>query len=513
MKPVMRTAVPAAALTFFMTGSTAYADVTASDVWADWTNYMAGFGYQVTGDESRSGDTLTVSDITMSMQVQDGEGSTASMQTNLGQFEFIENGDGTVSMVLPEVMPITMAFNDETDTTVTVKMEYRATGLEMTVSGDPEAMTYDYKADEMGFALVDIDAPDEDVDIEAMEMKIAEVQGSADVTTEAELRSTKSDMTGGPVTYTVDFTDQDSGEQMQVLGEYTDFSYTGSGTKPLGSGDPMDFAAMLDAGFDVNGRFEHGGGTTEFSAIEDAETVSSGTSETASGSIEFAMSDERFRYSGNASGTKIAVSGEEIPFPVEIAMENSSFGLSLPVSSSDEPQDFAFSMTFGDFTISDQIWSMFDPAGTLPRDPATVAVDLAGKAKLLVDMMDPDQMAEVDEGDKMFGELNALTINDVTIRAAGAELTGEGDFTFDNSDMQSFGGMPAPEGEIDLKLVGGNGLLDKLVEMGIVPEEQATGARMMMGLFAVPAEDEDTLTSKIVINEEGHVLANGQRLQ
>jgi hypothetical protein len=55
--------------------------------------------------------------------------------------------------------------------------------------------------------------------------------------------------------------------------------------------------------------------------------------------------------------------------------------------------------------------------------------------------------------------------------------------------------------------------LDKLVLMGLLPEEQAMGARMMMGLFAVPGGAEDTLTSKIEINDEGHVLANGQRIQ
>jgi hypothetical protein len=38
------------------------------------------------------------------------------------------------------------------------------------------------------------------------------------------------------------------------------------------------------------------------------------------------------------------------------------------------------------------------------------------------------------------------------------------------------------------------------------------GARMMMGLFAVPAGD-DVLTSVIEVNEQGHVLANGQRLK
>ena len=90
-------------------------------------------------------------------------------------------------------------------------------------------------------------------------------------------------------------------------------------------------------------------------------------------------------------------------------------------------------------------------------------------------------------------------------------MTGMGDFVFDNT--QEFNGMPKPTGAVDLKLVGGNGLLDKLVLMGLLPEEQAMGARMMMGLFTVPVDAEDTLTSKIEINDEGHVLANGQRIQ
>ena len=73
--------------------------------------------------------------------------------------------------------------------------------------------------------------------------------------------------------------------------------------------------------------------------------------------------------------------------------------------------------------------------------------------------------------------------------------------------------MPRPKGGVDLTLVGGNGLLDKLVGMGLLPEEQAMGARMMMGLFAVPGEGEDTLNSRIEVNDEGHVLANGQRIR
>ena len=89
-----------------------------------------------------------------------------------------------------------------------------------------------------------------------------------------------------------------------------------------------------------------------------------------------------------------------------------------------------------------------------------------------------------------------------------SELTGDGDFTF-NNEM----GIPVPAGVMNMMLTGGNGLLDTLVAMGLVPEEQAMGARMMMGLFARPGDGEDTLVSTIEVNEDGSVLANGQRIK
>ena len=132
---------------------------------------------------------------------------------------------------------------------------------------------------------------------------------------------------------------------------------------------------------------------------------------------------------------------------------------------------------------------------------------------MLFDFLNPDQAAALQSSGAAPGELIALTLNNLVVDAVGARLTGTGDFTFDNSDLVSFGGIPRPTGAIDLKLVGGNGLLDKLVAVGVLPQQQAMGARMMMGLFAVAGPEEDTLNSKIEINEAGHILANGQRVQ
>ncbi|MFC3119058.1 DUF2125 domain-containing protein [Jhaorihella thermophila] len=111
------------------------------------------------------------------------------------------------------------------------------------------------------------------------------------------------------------------------------------------------------------------------------------------------------------------------------------------------------------------------------------------------------------------GELHALTINDLRLSAAGAAVTGKGDFTFDNSDLQSFGGVPRPEGTVKLQIIGANGLIDRLIQMGLVSEDEAMGFRMMLGMLAVPGDGPDTLNSTIEVNEQGQVLANGQRIK
>jgi hypothetical protein len=72
--------------------------------------------------------------------------------------------------------------------------------------------------------------------------------------------------------------------------------------------------------------------------------------------------------------------------------------------------------------------------------------------------------------------------------------------------------MPRPQGSLDLQAKGVNGLLDKLQAMGLVPEDQMMGARMMLGMFATVVGD-DELTSKLEVNEAGGVLVNGQQIR
>ena len=98
------------------------------------------------------------------------------------------------------------------------------------------------------------------------------------------------------------------------------------------------------------------------------------------------------------------------------------------------------------------------------------------------------------------------------VTAVGASLTGKGAFDVDTMALMMSQGMSGAEGALDLSLTGANGLMDKLVAMGLVPQDQVMGVRMMMGMFAVPAGD-DAFTSKIEVKKDGQILANGQRIK
>ncbi len=496
-----------AALSIFMTGSAAVAEVSPQQVWDDWKSYMAGFGYVVDANESTSGGKLTVSDIEMSMQIPDQDGS---ISMKMGQMTFSDNGDGTVAVSIPQIMPMVMSIDAPDGEDVDIAMEYASTGFAMNVSGSPDSMTYNYSAAELALLLKELVVEGAPVDFGKASMSMANVTGTAALSG-SDLRTYNQRFSTGEVVYSVDFTDPKAGGRFVANGTFANMAFDGKGSFPAQM-DPTNMAAMMAAGFGVDGGFSYESGATTFSVEEDGKTVQ-GTSSSEHGDLKVAMDGDRLQYSGSARNMQMQMMGGEIPFPIEMAMAESAFNLLIPVSKSDNDQDFALGITLGDFTISDMIWGIFDPMGQLPRDPATIAIDLSGKVELFFDLMDPEQMASVENSDEAPGELKALDLNALTLRAAGAELTGGGGFTFDNSDMMTFQGMPAPTGAIDLKLEGGNGLLDKLIAMGIMPEDQAMGMRMMMGLFAVPGDGDDTLTSKIEVTGDGKVLANGQRLK
>lgn len=494
----------ATALACIFTASTVQADVTGQEVWDDWKSYMEDFGYTISGDESRSGDTLTVSGLTMSMKIPQDEGTVAMTMPELS---FTDQGDGTVLVGMPEQSRLQIDAQSPEGDSVNITVGIDMTGMSTVVSGDPNDLTYSYTAASLTveleeFAVEGEDAPDDLQFVMSMDNLIG--QSSMKI---GDAREVEQNMSTSGVTYELRVVDTSENANVVMTGSVDGLHFEGGGTVPMGV-DMEDPTALFDAGFAMDGSFRQDGSAFQMTAVEDDQPIN--IEMTAGGSeVDVAFSGDGIEYVGDGSDIAINLAGGDIPFPVAFTLEEMGYEFAMPLAASEDEQDFALGLTFGGLSVPEMLWNIFDPSAILPRDPATVSFTLDGKTRIFTDLMDPS----IEDSEEFPGELTALTLSDFVVEVAGAELTGEGDFTFDNSDLESFDGMPRPLGAAEFRLLGGNGLLDKLIQMGFVGEDDAMGARMMMGLFATPGPAEDELNSRIEVNEQGHVLANGQRIK
>lgn len=496
----------AAVLIFSAQG--AFADVSAQDVWSDWKAYMTGTGYSVTGTETQSGDTLTVRDFSMTMPIPE-EDATGSL--TMPEIKFVENGDGTVNVMLPKEFP--MSFVGEGDgEKVMVELLYSHDGAPMVVSGDSSAMAYDYASSQITLTLGKLDVEGEDIPADVLNMSVV----MTDVASKTNMqisgqRSYDQAMSMADLSYDMAFKDPESDDSGTMKGTLQNLTGEAKSIIPTGLDSPAMMPALIAAGFAVDGSFAYTGGNSAISVSGsdsfDMQTSSEG------GNIGVDLSKDGLAYDVSQRGISLNISGSEIPFPLALTMAETGFKLLMPISQSNEEQDFGLGITLRDFAVPDMLWGMVDPTGTLPHDPATIVLDLAGKGKLLFDMFDPEAIEALEGGEQEPGELNAVSIKELLVSAAGAKLTGTGDFTFNNEDLATFDGMPAPDGVANIKLEGANGLIDSLITMGLLSDSDAMGARMMMGMFGVPGEGEDTLTSEIKVSEDGKIHANGQRIK
>src|SRR6056297_201474 len=487
----------------------AFADLTAQQVWDGLNSAMQGFGYSVSATETAAADGLDVTDVVMRVTDPE-ENSTVSVQ--MEAIDLVENDDGSVSMVYPRSMPIRIEAAPEDEDAVNMTLDYANDGLEIVVSGDPGAMTYRYSANQLAVSLTELIVNGEELGREAARFDFVLDDVSGSTTTETSDGTTLTqDVQTRAASYDLAFNDPESEDAALLSGSMQALSVASAATLPEGF-DPSDAQSLMSGGFSARGTFGYEDGQSQFAATDDSGTTP-GTTRTGAVQLEFDMDTTAVRYDVSATDQAVTLSGPDMPVPVDVSMAESSFNIRLPIAESETPQDMAFGLNLRGFEMSDLLWNIFDPGAALPRDPATIALDLTGKVTPSVNLFDPTAMARIEATGQPPGELNSLTLNDLTVEAAGAKLEGSGSFTFDNDDLQTFGGFPRPTGSVDLTINGANTLIDKLIGMGLLTSEDAMGARMMMSMFAVPGEGADSLKSSLTINEQGHVLANGMRIQ
>lgn len=480
----------------FMAANGAQAQVTPEDVWQNWQDFYESSGSTIsTGSEERDGDTLVISDFEASI-----DDETGTSDTQIAEIRLRDKGDGSVEVTMSD--EATFAFTSpatEGDSAAGATGSMKMPGLVGTVSGSVEDMAYAFTAPSMEITL----EPTEDgASVGTMGLLLSDTTSTYQLTGPADAKVLDGTFAAASVALNLNFKD----EETDVAGSLNAADLTGKIAGNFAGVEEEDISVALAKGFALDSGLSFGALSYEFEVTDETgPTKVSGGSE--GGGFNVAMDAAKLLFSGGGKNVAATLASAQLPFPeVKLSYAESGFSLVMPISKGDAPQDFSFLTKIVDLQVSEEIWAMFDPAGTLPHDPATVVIDTSGKALVKSDLMSTPDGAQPD------AELHALTVNDVTARFAGAELTGKGAFTFDNTDLTTFDGVPAPTGKLDLKLVGGNTLLDKLVAMGLVAEEEAMGARMMIAMFANPGAGEDELTSVLEFKDKGF-FANGQQLQ
>lgn len=506
ISPRARQLFGATALGLVLSSGMAQAQVTPEQVWTDWQTLLGSGAMTLTSTSAtRDGDTLVVQGLTFSSD--DGAGTT--MTGSIDRLAFKDNGDGTVGITMADSYPVKMTFPPATGQTApgAVSLRVSQPGLAMTAKGAPGQTAYDFTAPTMNIKVDSIEGAE--VRDLVLDMTMTGMTGGYTLAAGATTSDFTSTFKAASASFVMSGQDVQSGDVVKITASLGDMSGSSAGSF-LPAAQMADMVAALKAGFSTNGAFAYGATAFDLDVTEGGKpTRITGTA--TGGDFTFAMNKDVLSYGSSMMGAKFSASGGDIPFPkLDISYGEGSFGLKMPIAQSDTPQEFSFLTRIVDLVLPAEVWAMGDPTGALPRDPATVVIDAKGTANWFFDIMDEAKQKEF-EG-KVPGQIHSLQIDALQARAVGAEVTGTGSFTFDNADLVTWDGLPAPTGTMNLTVKGANALIDKLIAMGLVSQDDAMGARMMIAMIAKPGEGEDVLNSTLEFKDKGF-FANGQRLR
>ncbi|MCF8485934.1 MAG: hypothetical protein K9G71_12015 [Rhodobacteraceae bacterium] len=480
--------VPVMAL--LLSGTAAQA-LTADQVWADWQALAMGAGVKISAATEVKGDgELTLNGVTLAPQGGKG-GATIS------EVMLVEEDDGSVT-IYPEDIKVEVSPPEGR----TGKLDIVHEGLGLSVHEDEGGLGYGAFADSLS-VMVQASGPNTNLDLK---VNLTALDGRYT----REKLGMLLGIAAERLTY--DIANKDSSVDSKQTSDTTGLDLTAELTVPEGLDlmslqGPADFFAAARNGLGLLVEVKQG---SSDGTVEDASPFMPLNMRFTSGpavtGIE--MSKDAFAVDTQVTTVAATLLPPMVPAEIPVSMDEMMIGFGMPVVTA-EPGDYGLAMKLGNLVIGEGAWAMVDPGATLARDPINLDVDVSGKVK--VDLIDLMESSENGTQPKSLPELMTLDVTTLGLSLAGAALSGSGAFTFDNS-LVAAGGPPMPLGSADLRLEGGNKLIDGLIAIGILSEQDAMGARMMMAMFGKP-EGEDVLTSKVEAKEGGAIFVNGQRIQ
>ncbi|WP_298905284.1 hypothetical protein [uncultured Aliiroseovarius sp.] len=494
---------------------TAFADLTTGDVWTHLQQSSTTFGGALSAETSARGDGLTLQNVTFDMSLPFDIGA---VKVDLGAFDLIDMGDGRVEMIVPESSTYTLTYTGPEGESFGGAMTMSHQGFTNIFSGTSEEITFDQKAARLDISIDVGGLPDEIQDFSMNGTYLGLVGQSV----------TKSgQMTSSDITFASDEQSITFNQSMMIDGEgpITTTSVMKSGriegemrmVTPSTGIDFSNLAKALRDGMVMDM-------TTRMSDYSTEQVTSQGDTMMMAQSSSAKSYDSSMKL--DASGVTISGPVEDFRLQMEMPMmpglalggniASMSATMQAPLLADDSFGPVAVKLDLNGLTLDDMVWAMGDPMGALPRDPIHMTLDLTGTLKHNIEWLD---FANVEASlmaldDMLPVEPGSATLNALRLSAVGAEITGEGAFTFDSTDLESFDGLPRPEGKLTLRAKGLTALSQKLAQMGI-PAEQITGSMMMLEMFSAAdaANGDDARITTLEVTPDGSVFANGMQLQ
>ena len=284
---------------------------------------------------------------------------------------------------------------------------------------------------------------------------------------------------------------------MQSRSERLDVKFAGAN---LQEGE-LDFEEFIGGGGFITASLLQGPSVTSFSS-DSPEFPVTVDARSEDGRMDFALGAGGFDMGWTMGSVvyNIAPAPGALPIPpFEVKLGGTEARMTMPVmpTATPEPAVFRFSLT--DLAAGDGLWSLFDPAKTIPREPWNIDIDLSAFVKLFQSL----DKAEDGASPMDLGEISDVKVTAFNASGGGARLTASGAVDIDYSSP-----FPVPDGAINVDIVGVQTLAQALVGLGLI--EQMHAGMVMGGImaFSKPGEAPDTFSSLIEFRD-GQVLANG----
>lgn len=488
--------------------TTALADVTPEEVYDVNREILERLGFTVVAEIDRTGDTLAVTGGTASVTFPMIGGG---LSFDIPPHDYLDRGDGSVAVVWPAETSFGMRVDiPDEPSRFTGDVTINSVDSSTIVTGTPEELVYTTSnaGSTFGFApdFGDGMAFDLGGQAEAFDSVTTVRPGAVySITNEYEQGAFSVEYEVS----TIENTDDD-GFAISNTTRYGASTSTALIELPEGM-NILDFETALRAGFQMSvvSRYADSFGETIQDMMGNVSVQRQATGPT---SAEIAFGAEGLYLAADVETVDFLMNDASIiPLPITFTAESIDIVYDLPVLSSEQPADFRLRIAAEALNVSDDLWSLVDASGQLPRAPLGLTFDVGGQVTLGFDLMDIEYYGSLGPIGTPDIALNSLDVMDVSLSALDAGMSANGSFTFDNDDMQTIPGFPRPEGRLTVDTRNVQAALDQLEAAGLVGPSELSGARMGLAMFST-VTGEGTTETVVEVNGDGHVIVNGQRM-